>query len=37
MTISTLMLILLLTFGVAGVVERLMQSPRYRPRGSRVG
>jgi hypothetical protein len=26
-----------LTFGVAGVVERLMQSPRYRPRGSRVG
>jgi hypothetical protein len=37
MTISTLMLILLLTFGVAGVVERLMQSHRYRTRGSRVG
>jgi len=32
MTISTLILILLLTSGVAGAVERLMQSPRYRPR-----
>ena len=32
----TLILILLLTFGVAGVVERLVQSHRYRTRGSRL-
>jgi hypothetical protein len=30
-------IIMLLTFGVAGVVERLVQSHRYRTRGSRLG
>ena len=33
----TLILILLLTLGMAGVVEGLVQSHRYRTRGSRVG
>jgi hypothetical protein len=33
----TLILSLLLAFGVAGVVERLVQSHRYRTRGSRLG